>query len=925
MKKYYFLLLGVVYILNFTQLSAQNNEQRISNSITNKTSTPAVLEEEPFDAHRLAVKKYLTPQYLQNSLLPLLQKVGVVSNDFSAFLDYCDPVLSDFKSDLLKLRLDKNFVTSFQLDSLIQTYLPLFSTQKDRFYKGLTPLEPAYANSQNGSELKIINPNNLNNPPQQANGPCVNTDFSDGTTNGWTGSYGTSTIATQTTEKTCAGFLKTYNASTDKCCSLLGSCSAWTASDGYLTANLNNPNQTAGFSSAPNNTAANAGTPGVHVVMTSGFDPIVPGNALPVVPPTGGNSLRLGLAKSGYNAQAIRQTFLVTNANKNFIYKFACVLNDPETGHSNVELPYFKIRMYDQSNNIISCASLDVSTSNAVQVGGFTKVNGQPIFWKNWTEVTIPLNPYMGQNVTIEFVTSNCAQSGHYGYAYVSAECMRQEILASSPAICGGTTVTLTAPPGLASYNWTGPGIQSGQGTQTVVINTAGTYHVSMTTNTTPPFVPCNFSIDTVIGGNPSRPFAKFNAPSGCYGSPIVFTDQSTPTGQITAWEWDFDNNTTIDATTQSPSHTFPAPGTYPVKLRVTWPPCMADTTINVLVTAKPNANFSAPPVCFGNATQFTNSTNLNGASNPQYTWDFNDPSSGTNNTSNSVSPSHLFTAAGTYNVKLTVNTPNCSSDTTIAIKVSGLPKAQFTANDICFGGTTAFTDNSTTSTGTLSTWVWIFSDPNNTNNTSNTQNPTHTYTGAGSFPVTLVVTNSDNCSDDTTINAVVYAPPVANFAFKTFCEGITLNTSGGLITSGSLMGTGTTQAPSTIATYTWDLNNDGTFETSGQNVTVTPAMFSTAGNHPISLTIATNKGCRDTVSGNFVVLPTPTVDAGTTQSVCFNTCATLTGTTSSLTYQWSPAADIANPTNLTTQACPIATTLYHLEVMDGYTYPVFT
>lgn len=48
----------------------------------------------------------------------------------------------------------------------------------------------------------------------------------------------------------------------------------------------------------------------------------------------------------------------------------------------------------------------------------------------------------------------------------------------------------------------------------------------------------------------------------------VQFTDTST--GEITSWEWDFDNNGTVDSTEQNPSYRFHSPGTYSVRLRAT-------------------------------------------------------------------------------------------------------------------------------------------------------------------------------------------------------------------------------------------------------------------------------------------------------------------------------------------------------------------
>jgi len=47
-----------------------------------------------------------------------------------------------------------------------------------------------------------------------------------------------------------------------------------------------------------------------------------------------------------------------------------------------------------------------------------------------------------------------------------------------------------------------------------------------------------------------------------------------------------------------------------------------------------------------------------------QYTWDFGDPASGTNNTSTIKNPRHVFSAPGTYTIKLTTAGPNNASST---------------------------------------------------------------------------------------------------------------------------------------------------------------------------------------------------------------------------------------------------------------------
>ena len=50
----------------------------------------------------------------------------------------------------------------------------------------------------------------------------------------------------------------------------------------------------------------------------------------------------------------------------------------------------------------------------------------------------------------------------------------------------------------------------------------------------------------------------------------VTFTDLSTASGIITGWQWDFDNDGTIDSTDHNPVHAYTAPGIYTVRLVTT-------------------------------------------------------------------------------------------------------------------------------------------------------------------------------------------------------------------------------------------------------------------------------------------------------------------------------------------------------------------
>ena len=75
---------------------------------------------------------------------------------------------------------------------------------------------------------------------------------------------------------------------------------------------------------------------------------------------------------------------------------------------------------------------------------------------------------------------------------------------------------------------------------------------------------------------------------------------------------------------------------------------------------------------------------------------------------------------------------------------------------------TASFTDNSTDSDGSIASWSWNYGDGSSSIDT----NPNHTYSAAGSYLVTLTVTDnagdSDSFSDSVTVNDPVPQTPAA-------------------------------------------------------------------------------------------------------------------------------------------------------------------
>lgn len=112
---------------------------------------------------------------------------------------------------------------------------------------------------------------------------------------------------------------------------------------------------------------------------------------------------------------------------------------------------------------------------------------------------------------------------------------------------------------------------------------------------------------DTIFIDQITPKFTSFPSPV-CVGVPFNLIDSSTTLWDpINTWEWTFDGTT---STTASPSHTFFAPGSYPVTLKVknSWG-CEATTAGNIVVEPPPVVTANADTVvCVGDpATLYAN------------------------------------------------------------------------------------------------------------------------------------------------------------------------------------------------------------------------------------------------------------------------------------------------------------------------------
>lgn len=260
----------------------------------------------------------------------------------------------------------------------------------------------------------------------------------------------------------------------------------------------------------------------------------------------------------------------------------------------------------------------------------------------------------------------------------------------------------------------------------------------------------------SVLVGAPVFPTADFDFSTGCFGTPVEFKDRSDGgSGTITSYKWDFgepSNAANVNYTNSPAPYLYNSVGTFDVKLVVITDGGCADSVHKpVDISPIPKVNFGSPfsgckPVC----AYFSDSSTVVNGTIVKWTWNFGDPSSGSN-TSGTKSPEHCYNTPGFYHVTLTVESDKgckASLQKKNLIEVLSSPTAAFTS-DVheaeIFNPTIRFFDQSS---GSPVSWHWDFGDKSITTDTSVILNPRWTYTDTGKYNVCLTVKNKIGCSD---------------------------------------------------------------------------------------------------------------------------------------------------------------------------------
>ena len=305
-------------------------------------------------------------------------------------------------------------------------------------------------------------------------------------------------------------------------------------------------------------------------------------------------------------------------------------------------------------------------------------------------------------------------------------------------------------------------------------------------------------------------------------------------------------------------------------------------------------ANFTANPLsgCIPVVVNFTDQST--GGPN-QWRWDL-----GNGTISFNQNPSCTYFTPGQYNIKLVIRNAAGNADSLTKLQyitVNAQPTVAFLGNPLmgCFPLPVQFSDLSNPVSGTISSWQWDFGD----GYLSAVQHPTHTYTAAGNFNVTLRVTNTVGCIKSLTKTQYIRTSAGVHAAF-------TNNNPNSCLPPATISFQNQSTGSGAL-TYQW------TFGDGGTATTANPIhVYVSAGTYTVRLIVSNATGCRDTIiKPNLIVVGSIVAGFTSADSICVNRPLSFTNTsvpppiTSAWDFGDGSTSTVLNPVKVYATAGP--------------------
>jgi large repetitive protein len=409
-----------------------------------------------------------------------------------------------------------------------------------------------------------------------------------------------------------------------------------------------------------------------------------------------------------------------------------------------------------------------------------------------------------------------------------------------------------------------------------------------------------------------------------CVNVPVTFTNQSVPgynssCSNSTIYNWNFgDGQTLTTITMTNPTHIYTLPGTYTVTLS-TQNACGTTThTETVCIEAPPVPNFVLDPdtACIPFVGVVNNLSLTANTCDVDTTWSviYNGstclPSSGTwaytNGTSaTSIEPEFLFSGAGQYTVRLTMNN-SCGNFFYDQIVIGQAPPqiSMAALPTICAGESVSPTATINNCYELVDSYAWTFTGGTPVNSILPVPGSV-TYSAAGNYTVQLQVANVCGIVNAST-PVTVLAPPTANAGPDlSFCSG-----------GNGVLGI----APVGGVTYNWTpVIGLSSSAVSNPTITLINATASPV-QHEYVLTASSSPTCftRDTVE--VTVNPIPVLNVNS-PAICFGETTSLlvTGAEPSGSYSWTASPDLSCTNCNNPSTAPSITTSYSVTGTNSY------
>jgi gliding motility-associated-like protein len=387
----------------------------------------------------------------------------------------------------------------------------------------------------------------------------------------------------------------------------------------------------------------------------------------------------------------------------------------------------------------------------------------------------------------------------------------------------------------------------------------------------------CNLGVFKIDFGMPLTIADFVSPPPGCAPFTYTFSNSSIGGDQIT-YNWLIGNT---PYSSKNPTHTFNTAGTYQVRL-ITIDPnsCNGSDTIVKTISVFSNTNQTLDTISICQPEQVQIGISPINDPNVTYSWT---PTTGL---SDPTAPNPYAAPSQTTNYRLIVSNGVCADTIRQTVNVrAGNVMPDFNAQLVgCTPHTINFQNNSTATSS--STFQWTFGDGSQSSNFT----PSYTYTQAGVYRVTLIISDPNACNkqiDSVSKDVTVFLNQSYSLDDAILCQGgsvkIGLEFSGG----GN-------------ATYQW------TPATGLSNTAIADPLANPSETTTYAL-LASNGVCTDTIKQTVWVKPLLEASFESPLDGCSPVSINFTNTSTSgntANYQWnfgdgSPNATGINPTHL--------------------------